>query len=223
MGRFLPILSPERIVYGYEDVKLSRDARAQVTDEAPPFRREFESEAALVDAARALDGEAWSQIYSLNYERVYSYLYYRIGRRETAEDLAADVFVRALAGIRTFAYRGTPMLAWLFRIAHNVLADYRKAVARQDRHQAGGVDVDGSAGEDDVAEAAIRRHDVRDALRRLTDEQQQVLFLRFYEGMTNAEAGKVMGKGEGAVKALQNRAIKSMRRIMDDETRRRGA
>jgi len=184
----------------------------------------FSSEAALVEAAKALDGDAWTQIYAQHYERIYAYLYYRIGRREVAEDLAADVFVRALAGIRTFAYRGTPLLAWLFRIAHNVAADYRKASARQALSVAPGADMDAAVGADDVTDQVDRRHDMRAALSQLTDDQQQVLFLRFYQGMSNAEVGAVIGKREGAVKALQNRALKSLRRAMDaQEGKRRRA
>ncbi len=178
-------------------------------------RRTFDSEAALVEAAKALDGDAWTHLYALHYDRVYTYLFYRTGRREVAEDLAADVFVRALAGIHTFAYRGTPLLAWLFRIAHNVTADYRKAAARQAAQTAPGVDVDAAVVTDDIAEHADRRRDMEMALRRLTDDQQQVLILRFYQGMSNAEVAAIIGKREGAVKALQNRALKSLRRAME--------
>lgn len=180
----------------------------------------FGSEAALIAAARALDRDAWTQLYNQHYERIYAYLYYRIGRREVAEDLAADVFVRALAGIRTFAYRGTPLLAWLFRIAHNVAADYRKASARQAMNVVPGVDIDIASGSDDMTDQVDRRRDMRAALSRLTDDQQQVLFLRFYQGMTNAEIGAVIGKREGAVKALQNRALKSLRRAMESQERK---
>lgn len=176
-----------------------------------------------MDAARALDNGAWSEIYDRHYDRVYAYLYYRFGRRDVAEDLAADVFVRALSGIRTFSYRGTPLLAWLFRIAHNVAVDYRKAASRRDTLDTPGLDVEAAVAEGDLAEEAARRQDVREALGNLTGDQQQVLFLRFYQGMSNAEVAVVMRKGEGAVKALQVRALKSLRRLMSPANGKTGS
>lgn len=213
-----------RIVGGGGEVIVSGSGGARAVAQNGLPVSVFSSEAALVEAAKALDGDAWTQIYAQHYERIYAYLYYRIGRREVAEDLAADVFVRALAGIRTFAYRGTPLLAWLFRIAHNVAADYRKTSARQALNVAPGADMDAAVGADDVTDQVDRRQDMRAALSQLTDDQQQVLFLRFYQGMSNAEVGAVIGKREGAVKALQNRALKSLRRAMDaQEGKRRRA
>ena len=85
----------------------------------------------LVEAARRLEEGAWAEIYRRHAQQVYAYIYYRLGDQHTAEDLAADVFVKALAGIKGYVWRGTPLLAWLYRIAHNVTADYRKAAARR--------------------------------------------------------------------------------------------
>ncbi len=203
-----------RIVSGDETVILNGQAEARLARIAAAPRRRFRSEAALVDAARSLDTAAWSEIYDRHYDRVYAYLYYRFGRREVAEDLAADVFVRALSGIRTFSYRGTPLLAWLFRIAHNVAVDHRKAASRRDMLDTPGLDVEAAVAQGDLAEEAAQRQDVRAALTRLTEDQQQVLFLRFYQGMSNADVAVVLRKGEGAVKALQVRALKSLRRLM---------
>jgi len=176
----------------------------------------------LVDAARALREEAWAEIYRRHAEQVYSYIYFRLGDQHTAEDLSADVFVKAIAGIKSYTYRGTPLLAWLYRIAHNVTADYRKSAARRMQHQA-----TDAAEEIEERVDALRlldeRSDMLSAIRALTEDQQQVIVLRFYQGLSNAEVARVMGKPEGAVKALQSRGLRSLRRILGHDEQRQTA
>jgi RNA polymerase sigma-70 factor (ECF subfamily) len=179
------------------------------------------SEEALVEAARALEGGAWEEIYRRHAPQVYAYIYYRLGDRLGAEDLTSEVFVKAIGGISRYAYRGTPLLAWLYRIAHNVTADHRKAAARASRHQAP-LDMDLEERADALAELS-ERSDMLDAIRTLTEEQQQVVILRFYQGLNHAEVARIMEKPEGAVKALQTRALRSLRRRMTDTQRRQGA
>jgi RNA polymerase sigma-70 factor (ECF subfamily) len=168
----------------------------------------------LVERARRLEEAAWAEIYRRHAQQVYAYIYYRLGDQHTAEDLAADVFVKALAGIKSYSWRGTPLLAWLYRIAHNVTVDHRKSVARRMQHHAPG---DASAVEERVDRlgASDARADMMSAIRELTEDQQQVIILRFYQAMSNAEVANVLGKPEGAVKALQSRALRSLRRIME--------
>lgn len=176
-------------------------------------------EEALVAAARGLGSEAWAEIYRRHAEQVYAYIFYRLGDRPTAEDLTADVFVRAIGGIQKYEWRGTPLLAWLYRIAHNVTADYRKSAARRSAKETA------EAPEEieervDRLQALDERSDMMQSIRSLTDDQQQVLILRFYGGMSNAQVAKVVGKPETAVKALQARGLRSLRRIMTDGERR---
>jgi RNA polymerase sigma-70 factor (ECF subfamily) len=167
----------------------------------------------LVEAARRLEEGAWAEIYRRHSQQVYSYIYFRLGDQHAAEDLAADVFVKALAGIKGYSWRGTPLLAWLYRIAHNVTADYRKTTQRRALRHVNG---DGYEVEDKVDRIgrSDARRDMLGAIRALTDEQQQVVILRFYQGMSNAEVANIMGKQEGAVKALQTRALRSLRRVL---------
>lgn len=178
-----------------------------------PARLAGSGDAALVEALRALDEDAWTEIYRRHAQQVYQYIYYRFGDQHTAEDLAADVFVKALAGIKGYAWRGTPLLAWLYRIAHNVTVDQRKAAARRAQLLAST-----AAGESEVARDDVGwfddRHDMLDAIRKLTDDQQQVIILRFYHDMSNADVARIVQKPEGAVKALQMRALRSLRRYM---------
>ncbi|MHB8685300.1 MAG: sigma-70 family RNA polymerase sigma factor [Dehalococcoidia bacterium] len=172
------------------------------------------AEEALVERARQLDDAAWATIYQRHAEQVYAYIYYRLGDPHTAEDLAADVFVKAVAGIRGYSYRGTPLLAWLYRIAHNVTVDYRKSAAKRSQRTAT-EDLDTIEAARDVLRERDERSDMLTAIRGLTAEQQQVVLLRFYSGMSNAQVARVMGKPEGAVKALQARAVRSLRRILE--------
>ena len=172
------------------------------------------AEEALVERARALDDAAWATIYQRHAEQVYAYIYYRLGDPHTAEDLTADVFVKAVAGIRGYSYRGTPLLAWLYRIAHNVTVDHRKSAAKRAQRTAPDA-LDNVEAARDVLRERDERSDMLAAIRGLTPEQQQVVLLRFYHGMSNAQVARVVGKPEGAVKALQARAIRSLRRILE--------
>lgn len=176
----------------------------------------------LIEAARALQDEAWAEIYRRHARQVYSYIYFRLGDQHAAEDLSADVFVKAIAGIKGYVYRGTPILAWLYRIAHNVTADYRKGAARRAEHQTtdSAEDVEERT---DALGALDQRSDMMNAIRALTEDQQQVILLRFYQDLSTAQVARVVGKPEGAVKALQARGLRSLRRILDGEHRRESA
>lgn len=193
---------------------MERQAPAQTGGLQPATPAEA-SEEWLVEEARALSEEAWAEIYRRHAQQVYAYIHYRLGDQHTSEDLAADVFVRALAGIKGYSYRGTPLLAWLYRIAHNVTADYRKAAAKRAQHQAAEEPEDVEERED-ALQAFDDRQDMMRAIRALTEDQQQVVILRFYQGMSNADVAKVIGKPEGAVKALQTRALRSLRRVLSE-------
>ena len=171
------------------------------------------AEEALVDAARSLDEAAWEEIYRRHAVRVYSYLQFRLRDQRVAEDLTADVFVRALAGIEGYVWRGTPLLAWLYRIAHNVAADYRKKAGRESDNRAADVPVD-IADRRNLIRGVDEQTDMLAAVRSLTEDQQQVIILRFYHELSNAQVAGIVGKSEGAVKALQSRALQSLRRIL---------
>jgi RNA polymerase sigma-70 factor (ECF subfamily) len=179
------------------------------------------AEARLVEQARAHDPDAWTEIYRRHAHQVYAYIYYRLGDQHTAEDLAADVFVKAIAGIKGYAYRGTPLLAWLYRIAHNVTADHRKSASR--RTLAEGGDAQYVEERRDMLRENDDRADMLACIRELTDDQQQVVILRFYHAMSHAEIAQITGKPEGAVKALQTRALRSLRRLMTGDQQRESA
>ncbi len=205
-----------------EDKPLEEPVHSAELAEAALAADASQNEVELVQAAKALDASAWSAIYQRHYRQVYGYIFFRTHDREQAEDLTADVFVRALRGIGGYSYRGTPLLAWLYRIARNVTADHRKAMSRRAGREAAGLEGEPQDAAD-VIGGAVERVDMRAAIAGLTDEQQQVVLLRFYERMSAAEVAMVMGKTEGAVKALQARALNSLRRRLSDQSRGDGA
>ncbi len=176
-------------------------------------------ETALLERMRSLDPRALSAIYDLYAMRIYSYIYHRVGDASLAEDLTAQVFLRLLEALRNDRAWTVSFSGWLYRIAHNLVIDtYRRS--GHGRH----VDLDANAdtpakgqGPEDAAELTLAHDRVRVALTRLTEEQAQVVTLRFLEEKSIAEVAHIIGKSEGAVKALQYRAVAALRRIMEGE------
>jgi RNA polymerase sigma-70 factor (ECF subfamily) len=172
-----------------------------------------DAEAELVQRAKASERAAWDEIFDRHYQRVFVFVFCRVGDRMAAEDVTADVFVEAWRGIRRFKYRGVPMSAWLFRIARNLTVDFLK---KRSRVQTQTLE-DGWSGvphSEDQADQVVAWQMVAAAFRKLTADQQAVLVSRFVEGMTLSETAAVLGKKENAVKALEFRALKSVRRIL---------
>ncbi len=171
---------------------------------------------ALLERAGRADLQALGEIYDRYVERIYSYIYHRVGQVELAEDLTGQVFMRMLEAIRSGRGWQTSFSGWLYRIAHNLVIDYYRR-----RSRASFVDIDETPPIAVVEEepsrrvqAALDREDLLAALKQLTEEQAQVITLRFLEGLSIAEVAAIMGKNEGAIKALQYRAIIALRRIM---------
>lgn len=172
-----------------------------------------EADEALVELAK-VDPEAFGELYERHVKRVYNYIYYRVGaRRLDAEDLTARTFMQALAHLPRFRQQGVPVSAWLLRIAHNLVANWHRDNRRQivpleeaaDRLDAGEL----------PAEAAERREERREllaALAQLPAERQQLIVLRFVQGMRAADIAVVMGRSEGAVKALLHRTLAGLRK-----------
>ncbi|MGD9933003.1 MAG: RNA polymerase sigma factor [Dehalococcoidia bacterium] len=171
-------------------------------------------EASLIERARRMEGNAWDELYTLHYPAIHRYCAYRVSQPDAAEDLAADVFLQAVRGIGQYRYRGLPFRAWLYRIAHNVTADERKRLARN-----GGVasSVVPELADPDFAPGVVDRRAIATALCELTDDQQQVIILRFLEGLSLQETAAVMRRRAGAIKALQFRAVSRLRDILQTE------
>jgi len=172
----------------------------------------------LLQAAQRGDAEAFASLYRDNVQTIYRYIYYRVNDRQLAEDLTSDVFMRAMKGLSRYTDQGKPFVAWLYRIAHDRVIDHRRRHNRRqaeldiaDRPLPTEVDMDSRL----VRKQAARG--LRMAIAKLTDEQQQVIILRFMEGYSLEETASAMNKKANAIKALQHRAIRALGRQLDRE------
>ena len=174
-----------------------------------------QGERLIVDAARAGNASALSELYTLYFPRVYRYILARTGNTYDAEDLAEEVFMRVLEAIERFQWREAPFSAWLFRIAHNaVISQRRKETARGRSSQLSEALAVDSQGPDELVENRLVLGDIREAAEKLPEAQRQVIALRFAAGLSVAETARTMGKGEGNVKVIQHKAIVKLREMI---------
>ncbi|MHB8618527.1 MAG: sigma-70 family RNA polymerase sigma factor [Chloroflexota bacterium] len=171
----------------------------------------------LVERASRGSGEAFGQLYQIYVDRIYTYIYYKTGHSIDAEDLTEQVFIKAWEAIGRFRPEGKPFAAWLFKVARNVVIDhYRTRKNNTDLTEVMAV-VASDGDPEDAAQRKATKQVLMGAIRRLTDEQQQVIVLKFIDGMDNTEISATMGKKEGAIRALQYRALLALQRILQDE------
>ena len=166
----------------------------------------------LVERAKS-DPDAFGEIYERHVQRIYNYIYYRTGNHHDAEDLTARVFHRALRHIPTYTDRGVPFTAWLYRIAHNLVANWHRDQSRRkviplDELILSRVRTEAP---ESAAEDSEERARLLGAIRRLPEERQQLLILKFVQRLSNAEIGKLMGRSEGAIKSLYHRTLLALR------------
>ena len=177
---------------------------------------EFAEQEILARASKG-EQEAFGLLYEQYVERIFNYVYYRTGNVHDAEDLTARVFYRALHHIQNYTDRGVPFSAWLYRIAHNLIANWHRD---RSRHQEIPLsDIPNLHHKGDAPETALVQNQERDALlriiRHLPAERQHLLILKFVEHMSNAEIGEIMGRSEGAVKSLYHRTLLALRNDLE--------
>ena len=169
----------------------------------------------LIEAAQK-DPARFGDIYERYFDRVYAYIARRVGNRDAAQDLTADVFHRALANIGKYESRGVPFDAWMFRIAANAIADKWKRTSKEFGNPAP-EEIDSGKIDLEAAEHRIEtRAQLFHAVRKLPAEQRRVIQLRFAEEKSIRDIAQEMRKTEGAVKLLQFRAIQNLRDRMSD-------
>ena len=174
-------------------------------------------EATLLARIRQCDTTALAQVYDDYYERIYRYVYGYMGRAVAAEDLAANVFFRLLRAARDGKSPDRNLGAWLYRVAHNLVVDSFRRKPPEELELAEWVE----SKEPDPADSAEQRillERVRMALRELTESQQQVIVLKFFEGMDSREIAGIVDKSEGAIDALQHRALCTLRKVLQEPT-----
>ena len=169
----------------------------------------------LVARAQQGDSQAFADLYGQYSPVVYRFLRRRLdGSDEVVQDLTADVFVKVYEKLDRYVERGLPFTAWLYRIAHNHLVDYLRALPR---YQASSLDETIEVAEHHSGTAFGRildRETLEPVLARLTAEQRETVELRFFEGLSVAETAARMGRSDEAVKKLQARALVNLRRSL---------
>jgi RNA polymerase sigma-70 factor (ECF subfamily) len=169
--------------------------------------------------ASQADRAAFGTLYRRYLDRVYGYAFYLLGDHHDAEDATERTFVAALAGIGAFRDEGASFRSWLFRIAHNQVAN---ALRTRGRRRAASLEVveepmSGTADPAAAVTAADEARELRRALATLSDDRRQVVVLRFVDGLSAREIGVVLGRSEGAVRVLQHRALRELAAMLDHE------
>lgn len=160
---------------------------------------------------------ALANLYDEYYDKIARYIFVRIGVRAEAEDLAGEVFLKALQSLDSYEERGIPMQAWLFKIAHNLVVDYFRQAAKRKTVPIDTVQVVSEGQPQAIAETKMELARVTKALDQLTPAQRQVIELRFFSGLTSEEAGRILNKGSGAVRQMQSAAIRKLRKLLYEE------
>ncbi len=177
---------------------------------------ETDAEARLVERAKQRWPSAWAEIYDTHYRTLYRYCYVRTGSEATAADLASKVYLNALEGIDRYQYRGRPLLAWLYRIAHNVVVDHLRAHQREAKALERAASAR-EAHDPGPASQVADREDLQAALQDLTEEQRQVIVLRYYADLTTKEIAQTLERTERAIYSLEVRALAALRRLLEPE------
>ncbi len=168
--------------------------------------------------SRELNEARLASLYEEYYNKIARYIFVRIGDRDEAEDLAGEVFLKALQSLDSYKERGIPMRAWLFRIAHNLVVDYLRQAAKRKTVPIDNVQVVTEEDPQAMVEVKMELARVAKALDQLTPAQLQVIELRFFGELTSEEAGRILNKSSGAVREMQSAAIKQLRKLLCEES-----
>lgn len=182
-----------------------------------PLNREgcqVQQEESLVRRAQQRDQEAFAQLYEEYFDKIYRYVVIRIGNKAEAEDLTQQVFLNALRSISSFKWKGVPFSAWLYRIAHNLVVDFLRKRAKHTTDSLDGSEAVSGSNPQLEVERKVDIERLLLATQRLTKLQHEVISLRFSGELSIAEAAKIMGKSQGAVKALQHSALAALRKTL---------
>lgn len=176
--------------------------------------RDNKDEKSLIDAAKT-DPSAFDSLYERYVERIFNYIYYRTGNVKDAEDLTGRVFFKALDNIQGYKHMGLPFSAWLYRIAHNLVANYHRDRAKKQEISLDSIQSKDLHHRSVQPEVRVSHNQEVDALlatiRDLAVNRQELLILKFVDQLSNKEIGKIMRKSEGAIKSLYHRTLIELR------------
>lgn len=171
-----------------------------------------DDERTLATRAAGHDAEAFAQLYDRFVDKIYKYVYYKVGTTQQAEDLTAQVFLKAWEAFQGYRWTERPFSAWLYRIAHNLVVDHFRA--HRDAVNIEGLDLGDEHAVDmeELANQHLNGEILRRAIAQLTEDQQEVIVLKFLEGYSTVQVAEVMDKDPGAIRALQHRALGALQR-----------
>ncbi len=165
----------------------------------------------------AIEGsrEAYAALYDLLFDEIYRYMYWSVAKPEDAEDLTAEVFLRGFRAVGGLKKDAVHSKAWFYRIARNLVIDHHRRYGRRKEsplEEAWYLDCGTDL--EQLQESMYENGLIREALREVTEEQRQVLILKYFSGFSNEEVGRILGKRAGAINALQYRGLKRMEKIL---------
>ncbi|HEX2910294.1 MAG TPA: RNA polymerase sigma factor [Chloroflexia bacterium] len=176
---------------------------------------------ALIRASIRGDVDAFGELYKLYADQIYYYFFYRVRTDEEAQDLSSQVFFNAWKAIGRFRQENVPFLVWLYTIARNLLINYNKSNRLQSSLATLGegiaeqvADHSESANPISLLINRTEKEELVRAYEQLNAEQQQVIYYRFVENWSHQEVARLMGKSEGAIRAIQFRALETLRRLL---------
>jgi RNA polymerase sigma-70 factor (ECF subfamily) len=175
-----------------------------------------QDEQSLVRRAQQQDQEAFADLYEAYFDKIYRYVVIKIGDRTEAEDMTQQIFLKALKSLSSYKWKNVPFSAWLYRIAHNQVVDHFRKSSRQQSCELTEAITPDDPDENPQHQTELKadiEHLVK-ATRHLTSAQREVIALRFSSDLPVAEVARLMGKSEGAVKALQHCAVVALRKIL---------
>jgi RNA polymerase sigma-70 factor (ECF subfamily) len=175
----------------------------------------FANERELIEEAKT-NPESFGRLYEQYVDKIYSYIYYRTGSAEDAEDLTAKVFHKALGHIGDYKDKGYPFSAWLYRIAHNLVANWHRDQQKRKTVSIDELTLTSERG-DHPYHLTAKNEEVAillEAIQQLPPVRQQLLILKFVEGESNATIGHILNRSEGAIKSLYHRTLISLKEIL---------
>ncbi|MCD4752894.1 MAG: RNA polymerase sigma factor [Anaerolineaceae bacterium] len=176
-------------------------------------------EKVLLQRAKKGDPVAFAEIYDRCHPPIYRYIRYRVSDIQDVDDLTSDVFMCLVERINRFSYRGRPILAWLYTIARNLIIDYYRREGREKLSPINEQLAANTIAPEEYANQAFSVQMLSEGLRQLTENQQEIIIFKFFEGYSNAQVAQLMGKPIGAIKSLQHRGLAALRRALESDAK----
>ena len=171
----------------------------------------------LLARARQLDPAALAEIHETYYAAIFRYVAFRVGDRDTAEDLTSEVFTRLLTALRDKNAPQNTLRGWLYGVAARVVSDHHRKTYRAPQVELDEALVSNDHDPADIIERKLTQDNVKRAMQDLTEEQRHVLSLRFGADMPIQDVARILGKSEGAIKQLQARAVAALARKLSPQ------